>query len=125
MSSFEEGCERDTSVVLLCSESDCGFFYCRDLDLEPGGVQLTRGGAVSLHHRPRRVGGLTAGGAVPGCAAMRNPSSPSASTLHGTPSRRSRSSLLAAMSATTSFREHPIWPHGSESEGWTFTASPW
>ncbi|WP_224240226.1 SitA6 family polymorphic toxin lipoprotein [Hyalangium gracile] len=44
VSSFEEGCERDTSVVLLCSESDCGFFYCRDLDLEPGGLQLTRGG---------------------------------------------------------------------------------
>jgi hypothetical protein len=33
-----------STVVLLCEGRECGFFRCRDLALEPGGVQLTRGG---------------------------------------------------------------------------------
>jgi hypothetical protein len=43
-SSFEEGCADASTVVLLCEEHECGFFRCRDLDFESGGVQLTRGG---------------------------------------------------------------------------------
>jgi uncharacterized lipoprotein (TIGR02269 family) len=43
-SSFEEGCADASTVVLLCEERECGFFRCRDLDWEVGGVQLARGG---------------------------------------------------------------------------------
>ncbi len=42
VSSFEEGCEDERSVVLLCTQGECGFFPCREL--EPGKVVLARGG---------------------------------------------------------------------------------
>jgi uncharacterized lipoprotein (TIGR02269 family) len=54
-SSFEEGCAEESTVVLLCEGRECGFFRCSDLALEPGGVQLTRGG-----------GGFMASPAAPG-----------------------------------------------------------
>ena len=53
--SFEEGCADESAVVLLCNGPECGLFVCRDLALEPGGVQLTRGG-----------GGVIAPPAAPG-----------------------------------------------------------
>jgi len=53
-SSFEEGCADASTVVLLCEGSDCGFFRCRDLDVEPGGVQLTRGGFMTSPAAPGR-----------------------------------------------------------------------
>ncbi len=42
VTSFEEGCEREHSVVLLCNGPECGFFHCRDLILPQ--IVLTRGG---------------------------------------------------------------------------------
>jgi uncharacterized lipoprotein (TIGR02269 family) len=64
-SSFEEGCADPSTVVLLCEGHECGFFRCRDLDFESGGVQLTRGGGgfmaspAAPGRRPgRRRGGL-------------------------------------------------------------------
>ena len=41
VATFEEGCEEEKSVVLLCSEEECGFFQCRDI-LVPR-IELTRG----------------------------------------------------------------------------------
>lgn len=65
LSSFEEGCADASTMVLLCEGHECGFFRCRDLDFEPGGVQLTRGGGgfmaspATPGRRPgRRRGGL-------------------------------------------------------------------
>lgn len=43
VSSWEEGCESDGSLVLLCREEECGFFQCRDV--LPEEVQVaSRGG---------------------------------------------------------------------------------
>ncbi len=45
VSSFEEGCEDERSVILLCTEGECGFFRCSDQEL--GRVVLARGGGVA------------------------------------------------------------------------------
>ena len=44
VASFEEGCADERSVVLLCAESECGFFLCRDV--EPARVVPARGNGV-------------------------------------------------------------------------------
>jgi uncharacterized lipoprotein (TIGR02269 family) len=41
-SSFEEGCEDERSLVLVCAEEDCGFFQCRDT--LPEAIVPARGG---------------------------------------------------------------------------------
>ena len=66
-SSFEEGCADESAVVLLCEEHECGFFRCRDLDWEPGGVQLTRGGGgfMTSPATPGRRPGRWRGGSWP------------------------------------------------------------
>lgn len=45
VSSYEEGCEDERSVVLLCEEGACGFFRCRDQQREQ--VVLARGGVIA------------------------------------------------------------------------------
>ncbi len=56
VTSFEEGCDEEKSVVLLCSEEECGFFQCRDILVHP--IVLTRGGirppAAAPGGAPRR-----------------------------------------------------------------------
>jgi uncharacterized lipoprotein (TIGR02269 family) len=42
VSSFEEGCEDERTLVLLCAEEECGFFQCSDT--LPGVIVPTRGG---------------------------------------------------------------------------------
>ncbi|XXF79225.1 TIGR02269 family lipoprotein [Myxococcaceae bacterium GXIMD 01537] len=44
VSSYEEGCEDERSVILLCARRECAFFRCRDQ--ESGGVVLARGNGV-------------------------------------------------------------------------------
>ena len=50
VSSFEEGCADERSVVLLCSGDECGFFPCRDLESEQ--VVLARGSTVAAPAAP-------------------------------------------------------------------------
>jgi uncharacterized lipoprotein (TIGR02269 family) len=45
VSSFEEGCAQQDSLLLLCGDETCGFFQCRDT--LPGQVELTRGGTIA------------------------------------------------------------------------------
>jgi len=44
VSSFEEGCVQEDSLILLCGDETCGFFQCRDA--LPSGIELTRGGGT-------------------------------------------------------------------------------
>jgi hypothetical protein len=123
VSSFEEGCAHEDSLLLLCGDDTCGFFQCRDT--LPGQIELARGGGTiappaSPGGAPRRWWGPR------GCGAAPYRCSPSAFTPRSTRSLCSRHRWryrLDGTSATTSFRRRPTCSGGSYDRGWPFTTS--
>ncbi|WNG32787.1 TIGR02269 family lipoprotein [Archangium violaceum] len=44
VASWEEGCEGERSLVLLCQEEECGFFHCREVVFGEEVLLASRGG---------------------------------------------------------------------------------